>query len=312
MFDLHFDLLTLAYRSYLENDYTFLKEWIKAYHKDNVKGVIANLYFMSEEEMKKEIHPLYYQKEIPVTEMFRIAKTLVEKLLPNTEIIYSMEGCDYLKIEELEILKEMGLQNILLVWNEKNRYASGIRSEDGLTKEGKKLIDKILELHLTLDLSHTNKKSFLDILNYLQEKNENPFLLISHSNARVLCDRKRNLDEEELSLLTNFDCLVGVFSNRNFVVSEERKNQATKKEQRKTYIDHINHIVSILGIDRVGVSSDDMTFCKEKEKEYSKTSIYDYSHIRRDLKKDLEKYYTEQEIHKILYDNAKRKLKKYL
>ena len=56
MIDLHFDLLTKLYTSYLENDYEFIDNFIKNYNKNNVTGVIANLCFMSKEEMKAEYH----------------------------------------------------------------------------------------------------------------------------------------------------------------------------------------------------------------------------------------------------------------
>ena len=73
MFDMHYDLLSIAYVCYLKNDYSYLEEKIKSYRNDNVQGVVANLYFMSEEEMKEELHSKYYQKEVPVVEMFRIS-----------------------------------------------------------------------------------------------------------------------------------------------------------------------------------------------------------------------------------------------
>ena len=72
MFDLHYDLLSFCYVCYLKDDYTFLEEWKKNYRIDNVRGVVANLYFMSIPEMKEELHPSYYRKNISVVEMFRI------------------------------------------------------------------------------------------------------------------------------------------------------------------------------------------------------------------------------------------------
>ena len=63
MFDLHYDLLSFCYVCYLKDDYTFLEEWKKNYRIDNVRGVVANLYFMSIPEMKEELHPSYYRKE---------------------------------------------------------------------------------------------------------------------------------------------------------------------------------------------------------------------------------------------------------
>ena len=71
MFDMHYDLLSVAYVCYLKNDYSYLEQWCKFYNDDNVKGVIANLYFMSKDEMKEELHPDYYRDDVPVVSMFQ-------------------------------------------------------------------------------------------------------------------------------------------------------------------------------------------------------------------------------------------------
>ena len=67
MIDIHYDLLSIAYIAYLE-------EIAKYFNDKNVIGVIANLYFMSPEEMSDELHPNYYRESVSVLEMFKIAK----------------------------------------------------------------------------------------------------------------------------------------------------------------------------------------------------------------------------------------------
>lgn len=304
MFDMHFDLLTVAYKAYLEQDFTFLEEWCKNYNDDNVRGLIANLYFMSKEEMSAEIHPKYYQDEVSIIEMFKIAKQIVETYLPNTKIIWSIEGCDYLDINDLEELYNEGLRNILPVWNEKNKYASGNRSDDGLTEEGKRLLDKLMELGISIDISHANEKSFYDIIEYVKQQDQLPLVIASHSNARTLCDRRRNLTDKQLYALKDIDGLVGIFSNRNFIVKPERKDIATKKEQRKEYLNHIKHVVDIMGIDNVVLATDDMTFASTADPEYKEVPIYNYSTLTHNLTDDLRKYYTAEESKKLLYKTA--------
>ena len=53
LIDLHHDLLSIMYYSYLRNDYLFLENWLTNFREDNVSGLLANLYFMNIEEMKK-------------------------------------------------------------------------------------------------------------------------------------------------------------------------------------------------------------------------------------------------------------------
>ena len=94
MIDLHYDLLSILYYCYLKNDFSYIETIQKYYQNNGVRGVVANLYFMNEEEMKEELGELY--EPIDVVEMFRIATTLFRKYFPELDVIYSIEGCDYI------------------------------------------------------------------------------------------------------------------------------------------------------------------------------------------------------------------------
>ena len=72
MIDMHQDLLSILYYCYLKNDYSYIEEWVQNFRDDNVSGLLANLYFMNPEEMKKEIG----DTKIDVLEMFRISTEL--------------------------------------------------------------------------------------------------------------------------------------------------------------------------------------------------------------------------------------------
>ena len=305
MFDMHYDLLSVAYICYLKNDYSFLEKWSRFYNDSNVQGVIANLYFMTKDEMIKELHPDYYRDEVPLVSMFEISTKIVKYFLPNTDLLFSIEGCDYLEISDLDILYSLGLRSILPVWNNKNQYASGNRSVAGLTNEGKKLLDKAIELGIIIDLSHANERSFYEIVSYVLEKKQQGFdvnIIASHSNVISLCNRDRNLNDDQIKMIGKLDGVIGIFSNRNFVVPYEIKDTVTLKEKKKIYLQHIKHVVSIIGVDHVGVATDDMSFC---DSIYKDTVIYDYSNITDFLKQDLKIYFSSLDVHKMMYGNMK-------
>ena len=141
MIDLHFDLLTKLYTSYLENDFKYIEQFMNNLNNDNVEGLIANLSFMSKEEMIKEYHRRYYDKYVSVVDMFKISKYLLDKYLPNDIlVIMSIEGCDYVDIKDLDVLYNIGLRAVLPIWNEENKYGSGNRTNKGLTDIGKAFI----------------------------------------------------------------------------------------------------------------------------------------------------------------------------
>ena len=141
MIDLHYDLLSILYYCYKKNDFSYIETIQKYYQNNGVRGVVANLYFMNEEEMKEELGELY--EPIDVVEMFRIATTLFRKYFPELDVVYSIEGCDYIdNLSQLEELSQLGLRNVLLVWNNKNKYGSGNRSSNGLSEDGKDFLRK--------------------------------------------------------------------------------------------------------------------------------------------------------------------------
>ena len=306
MIDMHYDMLSVIYNCYLRNDFSYIESWIKNYNSDNVSGLIANLYFMNEEEMKEEMGKYY--KEIDVIEMFKISTDLLKKYLPTTDILFSIEGSDYIKDEnELEELYNLGLRNILLVWNNPNKYGSGNRDSYGLTEEGKSFLKKAIELGISIDVSHMNKNTFYDTINLVKEeisKGKNVKVIASHSNAYSLCNHKRNLDDEQLKALKEVNAIVGVVSYSAFV----KDINASYKDLKDMYLKHINHIVSIMGIDNVGVSTDDMMFIRELFNDDHGKPIFNYETIKKDLIELLKEKYDDEEIEKLLYRNVYNKL----
>lgn len=306
MIDMHYDLLSVVYQSYLRNDFSYLNNWLKNYCDENVSGVFANLYFMNKEEMKKELGENHL--EINVLEMFKIATDITKKLLPKTRVIFSIEGCDYIKnSQELEELYKAGLRNILLVWNNPNKYGSGNRSELGLTDAGREFLEKAIDLGIIIDMSHMNKNTFWDTITFLRKQvsiGKKVKVIASHSNSYAICPHPRNLDDEQLKALKELDAIVGVVSYSKFI-SQQFENVL---ELRGKYLEHIKHIVSIMGINNVGVSTDDMVFGTYFFDEEEEVSVFDYSSVKDELHKLLEKEFNKEEIDLLLEKNILRKV----
>lgn len=304
LIDLHHDLLSIMYYSYLRNDYLFLENWLTNFREDNVSGLLANLYFMNIEEMKKEIG----DKDIDVIEMFRISTEMFKRYLPNIKVVFSIEGCDYIKdTDELETLFNLGLRNILLVWNNPNKYGSGNVSTYGLTDEGREFLIKAIDLGISIDLSHMNKNTFYDSIELIKEQKalgKNVKVIASHSNCFSLCNHKRNLDDEQLRALKSVGGCLGIVAYGGFVRDENHKDESLKE----LYLEHIKHAVEILGIDNVSVSSDDMVFCRELFDEDFGEMVFEYKNISKDLRDLLSTNYSQEEVDKIMYRNIYNRL----
>ena len=296
MIDLHNDTLSYLYFSYIRNDFSYVEKWLKNFDINNVSGLLANLYFMKREDMKEEMGI----ENINVVEMFKISTELFKKYLKEKEVRYSIEGCDYIEsTEELEELYNLGLRNILLTWNNPNKYGSGNLGDYGLTEEGKKFLIKAIDLGISIDLSHMNKKTFWDTIELIKEQKslgKKVKVIASHSNCYELCNHKRNLDDEQLKALKSVDGLLGIVSYENFVRFSD--------DLKKNYLSHIDHAVSILGIDHIGVSSDNMDFLEDIYNEELGSKIFDYKSIGNEIKELLETKYSSEDVLKILYKNS--------
>ena len=304
MIDMHYDLLSVLYYCYLRNDFRYVKELQGYFNDNNVHGLVANLYFMSEEEMQREMKG----RKIDVVEMFKISTELFRKYFPDLDVVFSIEGCDFIKnIDELRKLYELGLRSILLVWNNKNKYGGGTYATGGLTEEGKKFIWEAINLGITIDLSHMNRETFEDTVSILKEaknKSLNPKVIVSHSDVYELFNHPRNITGEQIKMLKEFKPVMGLVSYAMFLTDKDEEIEVLKDK----YLNHIKHVIDILGIDCVGISSDDMEYDSILLGNPVEKIIFPYKHLKREIYNLLIKEFTEEEVNKIMELNIKNKL----
>lgn len=307
MYDFHYDLLTKIYIDYLNHDLNAITLFCtQNYGKHNVSGLVANLSFMSDQEMKDEYH-VCYSKKHNLIQMFEITTNIAKKIIPNIEILFSIEGCDKLNnIQDLKQLYNLGLRAIAPVWNEKNQFGSGIRTELGLTTLGKQLIIEAIDLGIAIDLSHTNLKTFDDIINIVNEEikvGKDPIVYASHSNCFNFCPRKRNLTDDQIKKLKSINAYIGIFSNTNFI-SLEKLDQL---QYEGLYIKHIKHIKKIYGnVDHIVLSTDDMKWCENTNSSYGKSHLFSYNSLQKNIKNILSKEFSLDEVEKIMYKNGQK------
>ena len=301
MIDMHYDMLSVIYQCYIREDYSYIEKWIKHYNSDNVSGLIANLYFMNKEEMEKEIG----NRDINVLEMFRVTTEIFKKYLIDTKVIFSIEGCDYIKdTDELEELYKLGLRNILLVWNNPNKYGSGNRDDYGLTKLGKEFLIKAIDLGISIDMSHMNRKTFSDTVELLKEQKKlgkDVKVIASHSNCYDLYKHERNLTDEQILSIKEFEPVIGLIGYTKFVGEGDI-------DYKNMYLEHIKRCVSLVGVSCVGVSTDDMTFDLELFNQDPGEMVFDYGNVKDEIYSLLSLEFNDEEIKDIMYRNIERKI----
>jgi membrane dipeptidase len=162
--------------------------------------------------------------------------------------LLSIEGAEPL-MGDLGVLRnfyKLGVRMISFTWNWRTPFADGLsasRAESKLTDLGVKAIDDMDRLGIVLDTSHISDTCFWDVADVKKK----PFIA-SHSNSRAICDHKRNLTDDMINALADHRGVAGM----NFAPEFVAKEGATVEK----LVDHINHIVNLVGPDHVGLGSD--------------------------------------------------------
>jgi len=305
MYDCHYDLLTYIYMN--KNNLEEVKMHCKNIFNNNIKGGIFNLFYMSQEEMIEELG--IKKNEINIIDNLKEVKKLIEEydLIPNNiEYKIGIEGLDYLEsIEDIEKLYKLGVRSVNPVWNNHNKFGTGVRpckilnKQKGLTKLGKELIYKLIKTNIAIDLSHSDEETFWDIINECKKYKElKPKVLASHSNCRAICDVPRNLTDEQIRAIGEFGGIIGVVSIKGFC-SKETDNY------EKKYIEHIQHIKNILGdVQSIALATDDMGYYKVDREYYKTINIFRQDKVKGEIEKLLTKYnFTNYEVKRILEQN---------
>ncbi len=134
-----------------------------------------------------------------------------------------------------------------LTYNSQNRIASGStdRVDGGISDFGQSIVTAMNEVGMAVDVSHCGDQTTLDAF----ELSSKP-VLITHSNCRALAPgHPRCKTDEAIRAMAAGGGAMGVTAVRNFVKNDE----PTTIEH---YIDHIDHIVNLVGIEYVGVGTD--------------------------------------------------------
>lgn len=122
--------------------------------------------------------------------------------------------------------------------------ARGSNTHGGISPFGEQVISEMNRLGLMVDLSHASEKSFYDALDISQTP-----IVCSHSSCRALCDHPRNLTDDQMRQLAAHDGVMQVTLYNGFLV---KAGEATILDA----IAHLEHAISVMGIDHVGIGTD--------------------------------------------------------
>jgi membrane dipeptidase len=204
---------------------------------------------------------------------------------------------------------------------------------NGLSPFGEEVVKEMNRLGMMVDVSHISDTSFYDVLRLSKAP-----VIASHSSCRALCESQRNMDDNMLLALKQNGGVIQICILSSYLKTPETNpemeaklkemqakygdyNELTdslKKLMRSEYraiqkkyeklatvkdaVDHIDHVVQVIGIDHVGIGTDfdgggGIDGCR---------TVADMKNITIEL---VRRGYTKKDIEKIWGGNAMRVLR---
>ena len=195
-------------------------------------------------------------------------------------------------IEKVKSLYNKGIRYITLCHSANNAICDSCAPKDkkwgGLSPLGKELIKEMNRLGILIDVSHVSDDTFYDVLKYSSKP-----VVATHSCCRALCNHPRNMTDEMIRALAaeggviqiNFYPLFldpgfkdilsasGISERGEHIESEfiadpsnpekraawnriQDEIMALSRPSYKLIADHIDHVVSLVGVNHVGIGSD--------------------------------------------------------
>ncbi len=120
-------------------------------------------------------------------------------------------------------------------------YGRGRRDTEGLTRWGFELVERCEAEGVLVDLSHMNKRGFLDACAIAKKPP-----IVSHTGVLGVFEHWRNIDDEQLRAVANKGGVVGVIFYPRYLGGEGLE----------PVVAHLKHIVDVVGEDAAALGSD--------------------------------------------------------
>lgn len=328
LIDLHFDLPLILFLSRPRRN-IIAPDFLPQFEAGDIGLLGVALYvadqYLGEQALRVALDQVALLKaELETTPRLVLCRTFVEIEQARREgriaFLLTMEGAEPLgdDLNLLHIFHELGLRAISLTHARENAAASGGifaasgSPATGLTSFGRELVRECERLGILIDLAHINPAGFEEICALTSKP-----LIVSHTNARRFYDIERNISDDQIRMIGARGGVIGI----NAILVSVQNEEATLDR----YVDHIEHVAGLIGIDGVAIGFD---FCElllellpaaEREKLEAKLTkphylpdLGNHAHARNLTRKLIERGFSDDQIEKILRGNWLRVLRQIL
>ena len=262
--------------------------------------------------------------ETAASQRFAICKSFREiqeaRETGKIALLITMEGVEPLgtDLNQLRMFYELGVRSIGLTHARSNAaghggiFAASGSPREGLTAFGREVVRECEALGVIIDLAHVNPAGFDEILSVTTRTP-----MVSHTNVRRYYDVERNISDEQIKMIGARRGVIGV----NSILVSPLQEESTLDR----YVDHIEHIANLIGIDGVGIGFDFFEFIyrqwpQSRQKELAAKfttphfipDLRNHAHARNLTRRLIERGFSDKEIENILRHNWQRILKERL
>ena len=326
--DLHFDLPMDLYEK-RERENVLETEFLPELEAGNI-GVVGVAIYIEDRYLPNaglgvaldQIARLY--AETQTCQRFAICKSHrdIEKSRKEGKIalVITMEGAEPLgtDLDLLRVFYELGVRAIGLTHARSNAaahggiFAASGSSQEGLTEFGRDLVRECEALGVIIDLAHINPVGFNGILSITTKPP-----IVSHTNVRRYHDIERNISDDQIKMIGERRGVIGI----NSVLVSPKKEESTLDR----YVDHIEHVANLIGIDGVAIGFDFFEFIYSQWPESAKKELAEklttphfipelrnHSNAGNLTRKLIARGFSDQQIEKILRANWLRIFQEWL
>ena len=286
LFDLHCDTL---YRAFFENGGLFNNDFHISFDKtDGIEPYIQCMAVWVPDEFRNKNAMQLFENcrkklndELKDTniKIIRSHNDIIEVESKKSKgVVLTVEGGAVLggKLENVDYLTECGVKIMTLTWNGNCELGDGIGVEGakGLTDFGKSVVAKMEQNGIVVDVSHSSVPMFYDVA----ELSTKPFCA-THSNSKQICPHRRNLTDEQFSIIKDKGGIVGLNLSRGFLREDE------DKACMLDVLRHAEHFLSLGGEKTLAIGTDfdgtdipiDMTGIESMKKLYELFLKHNYN-----------------------------------
>lgn len=159
------------------------------------------------------------------------------------------------QVEMVDTYARLGVRIVQLTYNYAELAGDGCLEERnaGLTAFGRKILRRMQNVGITVDLAHAGERTCLEALSLAERP-----IVVSHGNARAVCESPRNLSDEVIRAVAATGGIIGLCAYPAFVSSDA----VPTLDQ---LLDHAAHVADLVGAQHVGLGLD---FADEDESDY--------------------------------------------